>query len=338
MLKNFYTNFTINAQSTNFGRTNSSDPILPDMGLDINFGVILFVLAGLALGGWFAYWLFKKIKDGVKTASLEKKSLSSVLFEVRLPKSNEIEIQAADQMLSGFLGISSTLKGMDKHFGARNYISFEIVAFPDSIRFYVNTPKKLASLVEKQINGSYPDAEVIRTSEYNLFSPNQTVEFAELKLEEDNYRPIRSYEELPDDSLNTLTSSMSKLSKGEASAIQIVIVPAGSSWRKDGKKHVSKVRDNNADPEKSKMDVDEDVLAGIEKKCEKAGFAIDIRLVSVSPDSESAKSNLDNMVYAFDQFAKESGNKFTKSKIKRKNAKQRFIKSFVYRFPEEKMI
>lgn len=319
-------------------RPSSSNNVLSDLDFNIQFVDIFFVVIGIALGIWLVYYIFSRIKEGVKTASLEKKSLSAVLFEVRLPKSNEIEIQSADQMLSGFLGISSNLKGLDKWFGARNYISFEIVAFPDSIRFYVNTPKKLASLVEKQINGAYPDAEVIKSNEYNLFTPGQEVEFTELELDGDSYKPIRTYEELPEDPLSTVISAMSKLGKGEALAVQIVIVPAGSGWRKDGKKYVAKVRENNADPEKSKMDVDEDVLSAIEKKSEKAGFAVDIRLVSVSPDGESAKANLDNLVYAYDQLAKESGNKFKKHKIKRKNAQKKFMHAFIYRFPEERMI
>lgn len=305
---------------------------------DIGVSVVLFGFFGFLLGILLAYYLIKTLKEGVKVASLEKKSLSSVLFEIRLPKSNEIEIQAADQMLSGFLGISSTLKGLDKAFGARHYISFEIVAFPDSIRFYVNTPKKLATLVEKQINGAYPDAEVIKSHEYNLFAPNQHVEFTELKLDNESYKPIRNYEELPEDPLSTVTSVMSKLSKGEAMAVQIVVVPAGGSWRKDGRKYVAKVRENNSDPEKSKMDVEEDTLSGIEKKTEKAGFAVDIRLVSVSAEAESAKVNLDNLVYAFDQFAKEGGNRFKKIKVKWKNAQRKFVRAFIYRFPEEKLI
>lgn len=330
-------NFSTTVQ-TLIDRRGSSSNIDSLFSFDIDFGVIVFGLIGALVGFLIVFLLLKKLKQGVKMASLEKKSLNSILFEIRLPKTNEIEIQAADQMLSGFLGISNTLKGLDKLFGARHYISFEIVAFPDSIRFYVNTPKKLATLVEKQINGAYPDAEVIKTHEYNLFTPNQNVEFAELTLGEENYKPIRNYEELPEDALGTIVSVMSKLSKGEALAVQIVAVPAGGGWRKEGRKYVSKVRTNNSDPEKTKMEVEEDTLSGIEKKTEKAGFAVDIRLLSVSPEAESAKQNLDNLVYAFDQFSKEGGNKFKKQKIKWKNAQKRFMRSFIYRFPEEKIV
>lgn len=44
-------------------------------------------------------------------------------------------------------------------------MSFEIVGSPGDIRFYIHTPKKLQDLVEKQINGSYPDAEILVVDE-----------------------------------------------------------------------------------------------------------------------------------------------------------------------------
>ncbi|MBD3362950.1 hypothetical protein GF362_04480 [Candidatus Dojkabacteria bacterium] len=301
--------------------------------------LLLFSIIGFAVGLLVIRLLFKLFAKGVKNASLEKKSLNSVLFEIRLPQSNEIEIQAADQMLSGFLGIKREVGLMDKLFGAGYYISFEIVAFPESIRFYVNCPKQISTLVEKQINGAYPDAEIIVTEEYNMFMPKQKVEFCSLELEEKESQPIRTYEELPQDVLSSITAVMSKLQAGQAMAVQLVIVPPGHSWRKDAKKYVKKVRDNNSDPEKSKIEVDEDTLTAIEKKAEKAGFATDIRLVSVAKEEQIAKTNLDNLVYVFDQFSKQGANKFKKVKYKFSKRNQRkFIKKFIYRMPTETMV
>jgi hypothetical protein len=308
-------------------RTNNYDEYLP-----ILTGIFGFVIGLIVL---FVVW--KIFRHGVKRASMERKSLDSVLFEVRVPKSNDVDIQAADQMMSGFLGISKSLKGWEKLFGARYYISFEIVGLPESIRFYVNVPAKLATLVEKQINSSYPEAYITRTEEYNMFAPGQHVEFCELLLENDPYKPITTYEELTDDPISAITSSMSKLSPGDAIAYQVVIVPSDGSWRSDGKKYVKKIREQNADPEKSKIDVEEDTLAAIEKKATKGGFEVDIRLVSASPNKEIAKINLDNLVYAFEQFTRQASNKFKKKKfdLSMNKTKRDFVREFVYRFPKE---
>jgi hypothetical protein len=320
-----------------FSNSSGSSFKISDL-LEVNYEGFLFGMVGFFIGIVIVWILWKIFIYQVKLTSLKNKSLGSVLFEVRLPKSSEVETQAMDQMLSGFLGINRTDNFFANVFGAGDYISFEIVAFPETIRFYVNTPKRLSTLVEKQINGTYPDADIIKSKEYNLFAPKQYIEFHSLKLAKENYKPIRMYDELTQDSISNLTSVMGKLRSGEAMAYQVLIVPSDGSWRKTGKKYVKKVHETNSDPEKSKIDADEDMLTAIEKKAEKPGFCVDIRIVSASTTQESAKVNLDNFLYLFEQFKKEGSNHFSKVKYKNKGVQRKFIKKFIYRMPEETMI
>ncbi len=279
--------------------------------------------------------LYKRFQEAVQRNSFLKKSLSTVLLEVKVPRNNEIEIQAADQLFATLSGIQGSLSRLQKRFGARNFVSFEIVAFPQLIRFYVCVPKKLASMVEKQINGVYPDAEVLKTAEYNIFPRKGRVAFTSLKLSEENYKGLRTYEELSSDPLGSITAAMAKVDKGEALALQIIVSPAGSGWRNKGKKFVNKVRENNADPEKKKINVDDDVLVNIEKKCEKTGFYTDIRIVSVAKTDSDAISNMKSLLGVFDQFSKEGGNRLRKHGG---GSKRKFIEDFIYRVPRSKMI
>lgn len=325
----------ITQRTDNYGE--SSDPF---SGIDteqITNYIIIFlvvvVLVGLSVLG--IYILFKRFKKAVKTHSLTKKSLDTVLFEIRIPRNNETEIQSADQLFASLTGIQGGLKWRQKAFGAKNFISFELVAFPQLIKFYVATPRKIAATVEKQINAVYPDAEIVPVSEYNIFPPNGRVAFTSLVLDSDSYKGVRTYEELSSDMIASITSTMTKVQKGEALALQVVVSPAGGDWRKEGKKYVSKVRENNADPEKSKIDVDDDVLVSIEKKCEKSGFFTDIRLVSVAKNDTDAITNLGGLLSSFDQLNKEGSNKFKK---KGESDKKAFIRDFVYRIPRDSSI
>lgn len=281
--------------------------------------------------------IYHRFASRVKEASIEKKSLSAVVFEVRVPRNNEVEIQSADQMFSGLLGIGEKFKGFRKLTNAKSFVSFEIVGLPESIRFYVVSSRNLANTVEKAINAAYPTAEVAIADEYNLFPDGSKVAFAEMKLDKDSYKPIRTYEDLPTDSLAPILTTMSKLTVGEAAAMQIVVTSAGSDWRNTGKKFVDKVRNNNADPEKKKMDVPEDLLVAIEKKCEKGGFYADIRLVAVGTSSESAKITLESMISTFSQFGKEGSNTLVKKSLNEAQ-KKRFIKDFIYRTSRETSI
>lgn len=280
-------------------------------------------------------YMFKKFIAGVKEASIEKKSLDAVMFEVRVPKNNEVEIQAADQMFSSMLGIAGGgKKGISGMVEAKSFVSFEIVALPESLRIFVVASKNVANTVEKSINSAYTDAEITIADEYNLFSEDSKVEFATLKLENEIYKPIRTYEELSTDSLSGILTTMGKLGENEAAAVQIVMTPAGGEWRNKGKGFVKKVRDNNSDPEKKKMDVPEDLLAAIDKKCEKGGFKLDIRLVAAAHASEVAKITLDSMVNSFSQFTKEGSNNFKKAGMNGGEEKQ-FVKDFIYRTNRE---
>jgi len=315
----------------------TGSPSLPVSTADIVVGilvpaVILIVLIVL-LPTVIANWFKRKVKD----ASWERESLETQTFEVRVPQTNEVEISAADQMFAGFGGIAGKLTWMRKNFQARNSIAFEIVAFPENIRFYITAPKSIAQLVEKQINAAYPDADIVPSKDYNIFPENSKVAFADLILKEDNFRPIKTYDELNIDSLSVITSAMSKLQKGESIVFQLLITPAGTEWRNGGKAFVKKVRDNNADPEKSKINVEEEVLSAIEKKTEKVGFLSDLRVVAVSHSTEEAKNNLDGVIGSLEQLKLEYSNSFKKKDSKKINANT-FIRNFIYRIPQESFV
>lgn len=315
-----------------FDINNLLDPVL--------WLTIILCLVGLVLLFFWFSVLYKKLAHRVREASFEKKSLNAVIFEIRVPKNNEVESQAADQMFSSLLDINSSDKGgRFEKFKAKSFISFEIVAFPEAIRFFVVATKNLANTVEKAINGAYPTAEVIVSDEFNVFSDGSHIEYASLKMDSDAYKPIKTYDELSTDSMATLLSTMSKLAAKESIAYQVLLTGSKGGWRNKGKGYVSSIRQAFADPEKkSKPKVNEDVLAAIERKCEKGGFNVDVRLVSVSPDAETAKNTLESLISLFSQFKKEGSNYFKKAAPKSGGDKMDFLKDFINRIPDEKMI
>ncbi|MBL8014890.1 MAG: TraM recognition domain-containing protein [Candidatus Doudnabacteria bacterium] len=310
---------------TNLGR-------LPAIQFD--FRILIWIGVGaalLAVLGVLGYWLVKYILKEVKETTAEMKALRVTCFEVKVPEDNETEIKAADQMFSGLLGIGEKLEGMQKYVGARTFVSFEIVAFKDMIKFYVVCPNRIATLVDRQINGAYPTAQIDIVKEYNLFPDDAQVAHTALKLDKDSMIPVRTYEELATDTLSTLTDALSKLAEGESAAFQLVISPAGSDWRNKAKKYVEDMRKPAEEGKTKPKKIDEDTLSSIDRKAEKSGFYADIRLLAVSPSMSAAKEHLTNMLSAFDQYTKEGGNRFAKSSPKT------FVRDFIYRIPRETM-
>jgi len=294
---------------------------------------IIFVLLALAVIGGF---LLVKYLQGFKQAVLKRKGLGLVFFEVKLPNSNDVEIRAAEQMYTGLLGIGEELKGFKSFIGARKFVSFEIVAFKESIKFYVVCPKSIANIVDRQINSTYPQAEINQVKEYNLFPDAAYASYAALKLDKDTRIPFQTYEELAVDSVGALTDIFSKLRDNEGAVFQMIISPAGSKWRNEAKDFVKKLREPAKEGEKaSKPKFDDDTISLMDKKADKSGFYTDVRIVCISDTKFSADSSLANSLSLFDQFLKEGGNKFKKMKDKEVGT---IAEDVIYRIPRQSMI
>jgi hypothetical protein len=291
---------------------------------DITTILILVVLLSIAFFGLFgllyiAFILFK-YRDR------EERSLDSVLLQVTVPRGNEIKIDAMEQLFSSLYSIKKG--GWKQKFAIQPGVSFEMVARQEDIKFYVWVPKKLQDLVEKQINGGYPDAEILEVPEYNIFNENGRVAYKSLQLSKTNFYPVKTFKDLPTDPMALLTSALAKMGEGEAAAIQILISPAESDWQKAGSRFIAETKKQEADPTKAKFSVPAKTLEAVENKTGKPGFETTIRIVVVSTTEEAAKAHVDNISSSFSQFAGEL-NAFKGRKIWSKGA---FMEDFLYRY------
>jgi len=294
------------------------------LNLNITFLILFLFLAAivvfvLILGSYIGLTLFRYRKR-------EERSLDSVLFEVRVPRDNEIKIDAAEQMFASLYSIKKG--GFWQKFDVQDVISFEIVALHEDIRFYVWAPRRISDLLEKQIHGAYPDAEVEEVDEYNIFTQEGKVAFAALQARSASYYPIKTYKDLATDSLSSLTSSLAKMEKEEGAVIQILISPAGNRWKSAAREFISKTKKAEADPEKASYKVDAKTLEAIENKSSKPGFETSIRIVVSSSSKEIAKMHLSNIKGTFEQFSGDL-NGFKSRKIWSKGG---FMKDFLYRY------
>jgi len=253
------------------------------------------------------------------------------MFEIRLPKDNEFEISVAEQM---FASLYSIYRGgwYNKVARKQEFVSFEVVGLPETIRFYVVSPRKISTMVEKLIHGSYPTADVIPVKEYNIFHENGFVEFAEVQLAKENYYPIRVYEEIKTDGISPLTSALSKMQEGEGAVFQLVISPVGNNWAKGGKSFVSNIEKARTSEEGPKVSVPQHIIDGVNKKCSKVGFSTAIRIVASSFDKNRAKMHLNNILSTLGQYNAPQMNYFKKKKLMFWE-RRAFIENFLYRKP-----
>jgi len=278
--------------------------------------IIIVCLIGIVFA--VAYWK--------KSRERHERSLETTLLEIALPRDNEIKIDAAEQLFSSLTAIKSA-KGILGFLKLAESISFEIVARPQDVRFYVGVTNKLRDMVEKQIHGAYPDAQILEVEDYNLFENPGKVAYASLKSSKSFYLPIKTYKDLPVDPLSSLTSTLGKMQDGEAAALQILISPTGDSFKKSGRDFITTTKKREANPETAKYSVDQKELEAIEQKITKPGFNTYIRILTISSTKESAEAHLANIAGAFSQFS--SFNSFDREKLR--FFKGMAIVDFIYR-------
>lgn len=289
------------------------------------FTLILVGLISLA-GVWlFWLWVFKQLTAWMRTKDREKHSLDSVIMQVTVPKDNDIKIDAAEQLFSSLYSIKvSTGRYNTK---GQKYISFEIVATHESVKFLICVHKSLRDLVEKQINGAYPDAEIKQVQEYNIFAENGATAYTQFSLKSADYFPIKTYRDLPTDPLSALTSAMAKMQPGEGAVIQLILAPSDNGWKDGGKKWLKKEKDPGK-PDAPKPPPDAKQIEAVEGKMSKNGFSVALRIVVSSSSKDSAKAHLANIKAAFEQL---SGpyNSFSGMKIR---SEKNFMADFIYRY------
>ena len=297
-------------------------------GLLVQLGILAAVLGALVVlgifGGYVGIALYRH-KDR------EEKSLQMVVLQVAVPRDNEIKIDAMEQIFSSLYSIK---KGKMGWFGlltflqVQPHISFEIVARREDIKFYISVPDKMRDLVEKQIHGGYPGAEIKIVEEPTIFTDEGRVEYAWMVLRNSAHYPMKIFKDLATDPMASLTSAMAKMGEGEGAHIQILIFPAENKWKGKGRAWIGKTKKNEANPEKASYKVDPKVMEAVDNKISKAGFMTTIRLVVTSADAGSAKAQMANLRAAFEQFSGDL-NGFKSKKIRMKG---NFMTDFIYRY------
>lgn len=296
---------------------NSFTSQILSLGLNL---LVLFIVLGIIVV--FVYMLLQWLKHRKR----EDYALDFVTLLVRLPKDNEIKVDAAEQMFASLYSLKKS--GIFAWAKPEDIISFEIVGLKEDIGFYVTCSESIRDLVEKQIHGAYPNADIKQSDEVNIFSEKGRVQFAQLKFEHSAYLPIKTYKDLPTDGLSLITSAFSKLGDGEGAILQIVLQPEGKGWRNKGSNYVRGKKKREADPETASYDHDPKEMEAVNNKIGKPGFRVAIRVVVSSPNEYVAESHLNNITGAFAQFSSEH-NGFKRARI---FIRQLFMIDFLYRY------
>jgi hypothetical protein len=286
---------------------------------------IFFITLYIAILILFIVLIVNRLFAWQRNRYEKREQFKLTFLQVKVPPDNEIEVKEAEHLFSSLMGFRKPF--FQSLFAGQYRISFEIVSKTSGIGFYVVVPNEIVSLVEKQINGAYPSAEIDIINPNEIWDRGKYTAVKELKLAGAPYYPINTYEDLKSDALSEITSSLSKLKDDEVLAIQYVLSPASDNWRRAGERFITSIKSKAADPEK-KVNVDTAFLEKIENKISKPGFDVSVRIVSIAGDKVSADSHIRNVIASFEQFTNIKYNRFVK---RRMTNSKKLIKQFIYR-------
>ena len=286
---------------------------------------IVFIAGLVVVGSW-------------KTKGSLDRALNMTLFLVRVPreapregsatKSEKELISVGEQLLSSFANLHS--KGWNKFLYGEPYLALEIAVhhIGEETHFYIAVPKSSEDIIEKQIYGYYPAAEITRVTDYNIFNPEGANAGGFLRYSANPILPIKTYQKLETDPLGAVLTAMSKLqSEGEGAALQLLIRPshagnlkslgvktsremqAGYPFKQAFQRalHPQKPKPpqpNQApEPPKTVTPADTEIIKAIADKTGKQNFDVNIRLIASALSPARAGQILQDFQGAFVQFS-----------------------------------
>lgn len=261
--------------------------------------------------------------------------VESVLLVLEIPRTNDKQELAAEQLFASLHGILRDNKELRLSGGHQEHISFEIASVNGQIRFYVWVPKTLQSFVEGQIYSQYPTVQIHQADEdYTEHERDHEVAYStELTLTTDEFLPIRTFQNFEVDPLAGITGTLAKLeTTGEELWIQVLVRPIPDDWQNAADRYINSIRNGRIfslpgfggsmqwligvlgalwqPPEQGAnqstavelSDRDKTRISEAEKKATKLGYEVKIRLVYMGESQTNAKLRMQALVGTFKQF------------------------------------
>ena len=273
--------------------------------------------------------------------------VESVLLVLEIPRTNDKQELAAEQLFASLHGILRDNKELRLSGGHQEHISFEIASVNGQIRFYVWVPKTLQSFVEGQIYSQYPTVQIHQADEdYTEHARDHEVAYStELTLTTDEFLPIRTFQNFEVDPLAGITGTLAKLeTTGEELWIQVLVRPIPDDWQNAADRYINSIKNGRMfslpgfggsmqwligvlgalwqPPEQGAnqstavelSDRDKTRISEAEKKATKLGYEVKIRLVYMGESQTNAKLRMQALVGTFKQFNSTNLNGFRATK------------------------
>lgn len=232
-----------------------------------------------------------------------------MLLEVKNSRDSE-ETPVVMEQIFAALGATHIGGFFSKLFGgkhAEKFFSFELVSVNAGIHFLVGIPPHVQTYLESQLTAHYPKLVLSPAPDYVPHFLSLPHAVGQLVLGNASYYPLKTYKDLKDaDLLSSVLGQMAKLPAGEAVAVQIRVVPAGTGWQRSAAAMLAAGIPDPSSPTGRTKNHPHARL--IETKINQVGFSSAIRVLAVGATTEQAKTLLQSLGGSYGVFTLGEGN------------------------------
>ena len=242
-----------------------------------------------------------------------------ILLEIKTSRDSEETEETAVQFFS-------TLPNLKNHFWAKllgktESLSFEILVQEQKIHFLAHVPLRLLEYFKGAIHASYPESVIaeLKTDPVDLFfAPNQAIRLASLKLKNQSYLPLKTYQEFKNiDPLSTLMSTLSKNEGDDTILIQIIL---------DNENKPSLLQKQQISVEKLENHPQKALIL---QKMDKRTIGVAFKIAVSTTDHKQSKLILENIAAAYQAISQSEGNALML--VNRRFFKKSFLKKMSQR-------
>jgi len=272
-----------------------------------------------------------------RRAEMPDQEVESDLLILEIPKTNDKQELAAEQLFASLHGILRDKQELRDNGGVQEHVSLEIASVNGQIRFYTWVPKTLRSFVESQIYAQYPTVQIRDAEEDYVAHERQhsIIYTSEIALTDNEMLPIKTFQSFEVDPLAGITGTLAKLeTAGEEVWIQILARPIADDWHKGSESWIKGVKmgkgggfgfgksgglswlaelfealwkppeetAKTASAPKELSDRDKTRIAEAEKKATKLGYQVKIRLAYLGENTVHARQRMQAIVGTFKQY------------------------------------
>lgn len=319
--------------------------------------ISIFLAVVLWLTSFFYYLRAKRLRDASSGLGL---ALYLVSAPENPPQKGGDENQAVKnfitQMEQFLSGLAQVKKGgiSGKLWGNPSF-ALEIASHNrgSEIFFYIAFPRIYEKTLQNQLHGAFPDAKIERVPDYNIFNVEGATAGAVALSAESELLPIKTYQKLGADPLETITSAFSKIDEyGDGAALQIILRTGGKDVQKRAHSAAKKIKEGVSKKEalgktgffydfsklffqsgkksEAKTAYDEDLTKLFEEKSAKTTFECNVRILSSAKSPGAADEILRSLFAAFLQFASPEGNSFRVKELSGRKLR-RLVEAFSFR-------